>query len=261
MTIVVCVDEIYWHKSQILFESLKKNWKGRVCTLCVDFRMPDDEILKFEENFDFAWCKKEAFKSYREGWPSNRPLFFCCESGEFLNYFDFDDEELIIHLDADMIMQREMNEIELHQLDHIEQGEIAACASAYPTMSLREELFRLLPRRGYETINNDYPGILGDIPLYCSGLTIARANTYERMRGNYIQEIDKMIANFDHHAASQWLFNYLTWKYFNVIKLNSVFSNAKWYIDTKAEERDGQLITNGQVVLFNHTKFEKEYKY
>jgi hypothetical protein len=263
MTIVVCVDEVYWNKSQILFKSLEKNWHGRVCVLCVDFKpaLTYIGVNIYPDNFEFSICSKENLECFRTDWPSNRPFYFCCESGEFFNYFTFDPNELVIHLDADMIMQREMSETEVATIEHIEQGEIAMSPSAYPIMTLREELFRLNPRRGYERINQDYPGILGEILLYCTGMVIARAYTYRRLRDYYLANIDKMIANFNHHAASQWILCYIARSSFNVIKLNSVWHNASWFIDTQAKEVDEQLTTFGQVVIFNHTKFEKEYRY
>lgn len=263
MTIVICVDEVYWRKSQILFDSLNKNFFGRVCILAVDFNLPLQWRQRFPGRFEFTSCKRTDFKSYREDWPSNRHQYFCSESGEFLEHFEFTPDELVIHLDADMIMQRQMTKAEREQLECFEQGEIGMSPSAYPVITLREESFRLNPRRGYEKINLDFPGVLGDISLYCCGMVVARAFTYKLLRDVYVKSIDKIVACFDHHAGSQWLLNYIVNRNsnFNVIEMSNDWHNASWFIDTLTEEKNEQLVRVGVVTLFNHTKFLKDYKY
>jgi hypothetical protein len=256
MTIVIACNEEYYNKGKIFFESVWKNWKNRVCILCIDFDPPDKRV-----GWEYATCDAEKLPSYRLGWPVNRDFFVCCEGGDFFDYFSFDDNELIIHTDVDMIMQRPLSPSEKQLLDHFRQGDIGMSASAKPTMSLREEYFRLRPKRNYLKTNKDFPGRLGSIPLYCSGVIVARVATYKTIGAAYIASIDKMIANFDHHAAGQWLFSWLV-TVFNVIDLGNTFHNASWFFDTDAVE--GDYLThgeNGQIVLFNHTKFLKEYLY
>jgi len=254
MTIVICCNEEYYHRGKDFFESLRKNWKDRVCVLCIDF----DPKEKVKEWY-YATCEAEDLPSYRRGWPANRDFFICCEGGDFFNYFSFTPDELILQTDVDMIMQRTMSPSEKKILADLKQGEIALSASAKPVMTLREEFFRLRPKRNYLKINREFPGRWGAIPLYCSGIVIARAETYRQLSQKYIGDIDRMIQNFDHHAAGQWLLSFYA-KDFNVIDLGNTFQNASWFIDTDIEEGD-YLTHKGQIVLFNHTKFLREYLY
>jgi len=261
MTIVVACDEGYFKKASSLWKSLRKNWRGRVCVLCVGFKAFDE----FDYGFEIASCNIEDFKCYNKDWPNNRSVYFCSESGEFLKYFNFDDDEIIVHLDADMILQRPLSDEEDSDLNWIEQGEIAMSPSSYPPTTLREELFKLKPKRTYTAINEMFPGVLGEMNLLCCGMIVARAKTYKAFSKIYLNHLDKMVQCFDHHAASQWLFNYLLEENiltFTKYRLNGTYHNASWFIDTLTSEQDNQLIYDkDRVVLFNHTKFNKEYKF
>lgn len=256
MTIVIACNQEYYTKAKIYFDSLKKNWTDRVCILCIDFDPP-----KKYDGFEYATCEAESLSSYRLGWPANRDFFVCCEGGEFFNHFEFDQHELIIHTDADMIMQRPMSPFEREKLQELNEGDIAMSGSAKPVPTLREEYFRLRPKRNYLKTNKDFPGRWGNIPLYCTGVIIARAETYRKIGEQYLAGIDGMISNFDHHAAGQWLWSYYA-KDFNVIDLGNTFHNASWFIDTDVIDGDWLVHgENGQIILFNHTKFLREYIY
>lgn len=256
MTIVIACNQEYYTKAKIYFESLVKNWTGRVCILCIDF----DPAKKYP-NFEYGSCDAEKLPSYRHGWPANRDFFVCCEGGDFFEYFSFEPNELIIHTDADMIMQRSMSPNERALLESFNLGDIGMSASAKPFPTLREEYFRLRPKRNYLKANKDFPGRWGAIPLYCTGVIIARAETYKAIGEQYLKQIDTMVANFDHHAAGQWLWSWLA-KDFNVVNLGNTFQNASWFIDTDIIEGDWLIHgEDGQIVLFNHTKFLREYLY
>lgn len=256
MTIVIACNKEYYTKARIYFESLMKNWGGRVCILCIDF----DPQKKYSD-FEYAICDAEKLSSYRLGWPANRDFFVCGEGGEFFDYFSFEPDELIIHTDADMIMQRSLSPFERAKLGGFQQGQIGMSGSAKPIPTLREEYFRLRPKRNYVKANIDFPGRWGAIPLYCTGVIVARSETYKAIGAKYLADINKMTSNFDHHAAGQWLWSHHA-KDFNVIDLGNTFQNASWFIDTDTIEGDWLIHgEDGQIVLFNHTKFLKEYLY
>lgn len=254
MTIVICCNQEYYTKAKIFFDSLVMNWKDRVCILCIDFDPPHKK-----PGWEYATCEVENLPSYRLGWPANRDFFVCCEGGDFFEYFSFKEDELIIQIDADMIMQRTMSPSEKKMLEVLGEDDIALTGTSKPLMTLREEFFRLRPKKNYIKINREFPGRWGSIPLFCSGIVIARSKTYRKLGEKYIADIDKMTANFDHHAAGQWLLSYHA-KQFNVFDLGFTFQNASWFIDADAEEGD-YLTHQGQIVLFNHTKFLREYLY
>lgn len=274
LTLVISVDQEYFHKATAfgLWKSLRKNWKNadgtqaRVCILCVGF---NDEWISHDNpvlDYEIASCNIEDLKCYRKGWPSNRDLYFCSESGEFLDYFKFTNDEIIIHLDGDMVLQRPLNEAEIATFEHIEDGEVAMAPYTLPYANLRDEVYKLKPRRGYEKINEEFPGRLGAYDSMCAGLVVATKNTWMEIKNKYIDHVNKVVACFDHHAASQWLFNYIVGNDYNLIELSNVIHNAAWFTDTDAIDGDYLYTTssrtgNRSVTLFNHTKFAKEYKY
>lgn len=261
MTIVICLDINYYPRTKILFDSLKKNWTGRVCVLCIDFAAPDQDHKYY--GFEFVSCKLEKLPSYRHGWPANRDFYVCCEGGDFLDYFKFEDSEMILQLDADMIMQRQFDDWDPYIIKLIQnrpgKAAIGMSPAFNPTPTLREEFHRLRPKKSYGKVNIDFPGRWGEMPLYCCGVIVCRADTYKKISQLYLADIDKMIDCFDHHAAGQWLFNYHC-KDFDIINLGNTFHNAFWFIDTDVEDGE-QLTHKGNVVLFNHTKFIRDYKY
>jgi len=263
MTIIIACDNNYYKKAceHGLFHSLNKNWSYRVCVLLIG-KLDEGLELQYNDKFEYAFCALDHISTYRKGWPSNREFFVCAEGEDFSKWFKLDDDELIIHLDADMIMQRRLTQYELNQLIEIEEGEVGMSFSAFPAVSLREEVYKLKPRRGYDKINKDFEGNLGWITISCTGMIVAKANTYRELSKYYIQEFDKMIGNFDHHAGGQWLLNYIVKRYgFNLIDLGNRIHNASWFIDTLTEEKNDQLYYLDSLVAFNHTKFNKMYRY
>lgn len=264
MTIVIACDEKYYNKAVEygLFNSLKKNWKDKVCVLCIGF-LPHNSLY---DGFLYAFCGHVGIESYRKDWPSNREGFVCAEGEDFTKWFNIPDDELVIHLDADMVMQREMSSYEKLMLQEIEEGEIGMSGSAMPLVSLREEFHKLKPKRGYEKVNQDFVGKLGYKHIYCSGLIVAKMKTYREISKIYNESFDNLINSFDHHAAGQWLFSYIAQTHFKVFNLGFTIHNALWFMDTEAEESQSeeqldQLKCKGEVVLFNHTKFNKKYEY
>lgn len=259
MTIVIACDEKYYNKATEygLFDSLKKNWKDRVCVLCIGFK----SLTFSDDKFEYAFCGHISIESYRKDWPSNREGFVCAEGEDFTKYFNIDDDELVIHLDVDMVMQRPLDEMDLLNLNSIEEGEFGMTQSADPTPSLREELYRIKPVRSYEKVNELFCGKLGAMNLYCTGFIVARMKTYRELSKIYNERFNDIAFCFDHHAAGQWLFNYIIEKNFVVYKFRGYMSNATWYTDTDAYEENNKLMWRGQTVTFNHTKFNKMYEY
>lgn len=248
-------------KQKNLFDSLRKNAKKfRVCVLCIGF-WPDDE---FPRDFEYKHAKLEDMESYRKGWPENRPFYVCAEGGEFLDYFDFDIHDIIIHIDADMVMQREFTDEELNKVKGIKGATVMGSFHTIPKTDLYGEYIKLLsPSEEYarQVFRKSW-----DLPVFCAGLIVARVMTYRAIRTHYMAMIDDMIKVFKHHAAGQWIMSYIVGNFFNYEDLGYVFHNAEWFINTNASEGpNNKLVYRGngkeEVVLFNHTKFLRHWMY
>jgi len=250
--IVVACTEDYYKKAAPLWNS----WKDlpyRKQILCIGF---EAEL----EGVETATCRLEDLKSYRTDFPSNRKFFVCAEGGEFLNFFNYDDEDIIVHIDADMIIQRDFNELELETIENLKYGDVVGSAYSIPYTSLREEFWKLKPKRGYVHSKNVYQ-VSWSAPMICAGLVACTAKTYKDIIAtHYLGGINTMVDNFDHHAAGQWIMNYIIYKYGNMIILPFNFHNADWFIDTNTTVKDKKLYCNNQLVMFNHTKFNHIYE-
>lgn len=269
--IVIALDENYWHKAKeyALFDSIEKNTKGNknvlVKCLCFGFGVPESDKHFRNERWNWARCEIGELKSYREGWPSgqkNRKFFICAEGGEFLDYFDFEPHDIIIHVDADTTMQRPLNKSDIDKLSKLKFGDVGGSYHAIPEITLAEELNALRLNEPERNVAKHFPDNW-DKPIFCSGLIVATARTYrELIYTQYLSRIDKMVMLFNHHAGGQWLMNYIVYKWGKFVDLGREFGHADWFIGSDKEDiKDGKLCYKGKTILFNHHKFNKKWEY
>jgi hypothetical protein len=260
--IIIALDENYFHKAEEhgLFDSLYQNkiYCQHVKLLCFDFSPPKDH------RFESATVKKENLISYREGFPKNqknRTNYVCAEGGEFLEHFKLDDKDHIIHIDADMILQRPFTKEELNTINNLKHGEVGASYTSEPTMTLLDEAPRLNPIKPTLELLNVFPHPPFE-PLFCAGLIACTVKTYrEVIFRHYQNNLDKAMSCFDHHAAGQWLMNYIVYKHAKFVDLGRTFHHGDWFIGSDKQEKDNKLLYKGEVVLFNHHKFNKVWSH
>lgn len=269
--IVLAMDEPYWHKAKEykLFDSLEKNTKENknvfVKCLCFGFDVPESDKHFKNKNWDSARCEIQDLKSFRKGWPSgqkNRSFFICAEGGEFLDYFDFDPTDVIIHIDADTTMQRPFSDEELKMLSDLEHGQIAGSYHAIPVITLGEELKALRLQEPEKNVLKHFPRHW-DRPVFCSGLIVATAKTYrDTIYNQYLKRVEVMTMLFNHHAGGQWLMNYVAYEFAMFVDFGRVFAHADWFIGSnKTDVKDNKFQYKGQTVLFNHHKFNRKWDF
>jgi hypothetical protein len=252
INIVVACTKDYYNKAYLLWESLK-NLPYKKQILCIGF---DVEL----EGFETKRCELKDLKSYRSNFPKNRDFYVCAEGGEFLDYFEYKDTDVIVHIDADMIVQRDFNEKELYFINKLKFGEVLGSGGSVPETSMREEYWKLRGKQGLIKTRDTFPNHW-DKPMFCAGVVLCTAETYRKViRDNYLSSINKMVAHFDHHAAGQWLMNYFVHEYGKYIEMNGEFHNADWFIDTGGVVKNKKLYFKNQLVMFNHTKFNPIYE-
>lgn len=251
INIVVACDEKYFHKAKELWKSLKDlPYKKQL--LCIGFDAQIDGI-------ETARCELKDLKSYRTNFPDNRDFYVCAEGGEFLDYFSYEDNDIIVHIDADMIVQRDFSQSEIAMLNNLKHNEIIGTSYSVPITTMREEFWKLKSKTGYKKASLEY-NIDWQSWMFCAGMVICTAKTYkEVIYKHYLSGIDKMIQHFGHHAAGQWLMNYICHKYAFVKIVNISLHTGDWFIDIPTEEKEGKLYYNNELVMFNHTKFNEKY--
>lgn len=251
--IVIAHTKDYHHKAKQYLFSLHKYAKDfKIRILCIDFT-PEQK----EDWIEYATCQLTELPSFRRGWPQNRKFYVCLEGGDFLPYFEWNDDDVIVHTDSDMLLQRPFDADEIIALENLQTGEVGASKSGYK-LTLREEYWRLKPKAGNIYAKQFFPDGWHE-EMYCAGIIVARVDTYKMLCEYYHGKIDVMMHLFDHHAAGQWIFNQAIHTHLQLVDLTSTFHCANWFIDLETTEKDGKLYYNDSMVLFNHTKFQGEW--
>jgi hypothetical protein len=259
--IVVGCDDVYFTKATELWKSLL-DVPYEVYVLCLGFAPSESQKEKY--NFNYATADIYKLKSYIENYPDNRPFFVCVESGEFLDYFGFEDDDIIVHIDADGIIQREFNEDELKQIESLEYGDVWASYSSYPPRAIQDEWNSLLPKTDCP-IEKDQTG--SNPSIYCMGMIVCSVKTYRSIYGHYLRGIDYISKNLRHHASGQWLLNYIIHDVGGFKNSGNLVQNAEWFNGSNTKEQNGKLLAlsektnNYELVFFNHTKFNPKYYY
>lgn len=269
-TIVLALTDNYLDKSEVisLLKSLIEQAPlSRKCLFIINknnsnhwHKWSSDIINQFE----WHCIDLNELTSYRSGWPTNRPFFACAEGGEWLSHFSFSDDEIILHIDADFLMQRPFSANELAVFNELQQNQVLGNYHTYPSTSLREEFWRLLPNVSYNYAKKVFPGTWTEMGMFCTGFVCCRASTYSRLSVQYLSQIDQMISVFDHHAAGQWLMNWIVANQFQFVEAPISLHNGSWYLDSPTADSynalgKAELIYIDELVCLNHTKFLHQY--
>ena len=258
-SIVLAMEAAYYLKAitNHTFDSLAAHWPHRICLLCIGFA-PDNHPLP--PDCEVVSCKLEDLPTYAAHWPTNRPHFVCAEGGDFLNYFNFDPDEILIHLDADIVMQRKITADEMETLAQICQHNIASTLSSYPPTSLSTEASRLRPISPNEPANFSTTD-----PIFCTGFIATTAYIYRQViYQNYLRMFPGYRERFNHHATGQLIFNVIARQALNVNThiLPGYWSCAKWFRHNgEITVQNNLLHWNDQLVIFNHNKFDPPHGY
>ena len=240
------ITEDYYVKSKPLFDSIKKYWDGRFVVGFIDF-LPNDYVGEH-----YLMEKKDIY-TYRLNYPKNRKSFVCPQGGEFIDYLDCDDNDIIIEIDADTIIQRAITETELLELIP-DENEIISVYCANPQLTLYDVArnLKFLNLENYEKFKN--------LKEFTGSILIANRRTFVKLRDLIISEWDEFIKINTHHAGIQWLISKASHENFKIKILNNIFQCGIWYQTFNTSIRNHKLYIDDNVVIFNHTQFnDKEF--
>ena len=212
--------------------------------------------IDFEPEYDCTIISIQgpSIETYRKGWCDNRDNYVCLEGGEFTGFFFFDDNDIIIFSDADMVMQRPFSGEEATYLDSILGGWLVG--AAYDNSPPRP-----LHRDGYlatEQIKSVFPPVLGEYLTFNCGLMVASGiswkmlNSVYRRLYPYIREMPPK-----HHALGQWLISYLL-QYpgcpIDSKPMPPGLHEAPWWDGNMLTKKNGAYYKDGEKVCFLHHK-------
>lgn len=242
--ITIQITDNYYEKTKPLFNSINKFWKGRFVVGFIDF-IPEDY------SGEYYLMKREKIYTYRTDYPENRTDFVCPQGGEFISYLNCNDDDVIIQLDADMIMQREITEEELTKLIP-EDNEIISVYSANPP----ESLYKVTKNLGFKK-SEEYE-YLKNFNEFTGSILIGNKKTFIKLRDLIISEWDEMIKINSHHAGIQWLISKVTHENLKIKIVDNIYQCGIWYLKFNTKIIDKKLYYNNNIVIFNHTKFNDE---
>lgn len=235
------VTENYYQRTKPFINSVRKYWNGRFVIGFIDF-MPNDYVGEY-----YLMNKKDIY-TYSTEYPKNRSNFVCPQGGEFIDYLDCEEDDVIIQVDADTIMQREMTEGELLNLIP-QEDEILSVYCAKPSISLYDVTKNLDFTRPRDYLYlNKYHEFTGSI-------LIANKKTFTKLRDYVIAEWNDMIRVNSHHAGIQWLISKVTHENLKIRILDNIYQCGSWYYTFNTSIHNYKLYLDNNIVVFNHTQF------
>ena len=253
MIVATSITESYLEKSKPFFESVNKNFKGKKICFCIGFTF-NTHPWKID-GWELIFVPIENIKCKWQ--PKNRKDFYTLQYGEFVDYYDFKDDDQVLFLDSDMILQRPINDLLLTS-----KGTFFFTDSSFPAAKIKDVI--QYPELGF---NGDVEGfckgynIQDDSREFCVAFMYANIRSWRKLYVIVKSIHEKFLNQFIHHSAWQTLINIIIMNHFPYIRLNPVVCNATWYLGTKAKRENNKLMYQNSEVYFVHTKFNEEYEY
>ena len=246
MIIATSITSDYFRKSISFFDSVNKHFKGKKICFCIDF---DAEV----EGWEMIYVDSKTINCRWQ--PENRKNYYSLQHGEFVKYYPFDSKDLVIFVDSDMVLQRDF-QTELEDWSN----NFLVTNSSFPPTLLSDVVVNLSDDANeVDRFFNNY--IIANEKEFCAAFIIANVSSWRRLYQDILVCYKDFLSHFKHHAAWQLLINYVIIKYHNYKILPPLIQNAEWYSGTEAKVIDDQLVWKDEVVYFNHTKFNRNFKY
>lgn len=245
--IIVNVDEIYFNtKRGNWIESVLKHKKNNNCKIFLisknNISVPNIDVVCIDPS-EIIYSKHPNLRT--------RSNYMCLESGEFVNFFNFKDTDVVTLCDWDVTMQREMTDFETQLIENLDSNTFGMNKDNYLQSYLNTYL-------NFNTIFND---IDNKWIVYNAGVQTAKISAWKLLFSYWKKYYDTVFEQCTHHAAGQGLFNYIIQKHNMVKEMPLTYHNAHWFKGTPALVNNEQLYVNLELVLFNHHKFNYTPKF
>jgi len=204
----------------------------------IDVEVPLEEIVE-SKRFDI----------------NNRPFYVCLESGEFTKFYNFNDDDILILLDYDILQQREFNKYDYEILNNLKDGEFYLTRNAFTEDrdSNTEANIVCMDRKILEDSD--------PFRIYNCGCQIGKISTWKKMYKEWSLIHKKWEDKCKHHATGQLLFNYIAYKNNMIKELHPSFHSSWGFHGLKHFTRDKKfyLVENETLVLFNHHVWHNDF--
>lgn len=180
----------------------------------------------------------------------NRSNYICLESGEFVQFMDCQDDDIVILSDFDVVLQRQFWEEEKNLLNDLGEFEFGLTPDNYVNSTLGNA-----SADGYLGIRKIFDDVQDNWMVYNAGIQVARISAWKKLFEEWKPLIGLVHSKCSHHAAGQMLFNYIVNKNGMVKRFPDTFHNASWFDNTPSYYKNDQLYVGEDLVLFNHHKW------
>jgi len=226
MILATSITESYLQKSKPFFASGVKYFIGKRICFCIGFNCTIE-----------GWETVNVPLPLKCNWqPTNRENYHSLQHGEFINHYNFSDDDMVCFCDSDMVLQRPFD------VDFVGNG-FYVTRSSFPATHLNDVSKNL----GYNDKIDGYE--------FCTCIIVAKVYLWRELFSKVVRNYKPFLHNYNHHAAWQLLINKLIINHLPYSIVPSVYCCAHWYSGTPAKYVGGKLMIKNEVVYFNHTKF------
>lgn len=219
-------------------ESLNKNWPGEVWFMTVDSDAPAEFMAR--------WPRVQTV---RVPTVAGAPEYsHSLQHGAFIDYVPGEDNDVLLHSDLDVVMQRTPTQSEYNMLAKLPADTVACSWNSGPSETLAVEAGRLFPRV-------DVAAVFGDLshPSYNIGVAAARRSTWERVHDCYMERWEDALSVFAAPQRQQWLVSWSIAALGLAVKILPYAVHVHGCYDLPAGASvNGTANYNGEPVLFRH---------
>jgi hypothetical protein len=245
-----CDKKFYENKPKNVIESLLK------------FKNENTEVMFFQIGFDekidgvitVPITLNDIQHSLRTD-STTRENFVCLESGELINFYNFNDNDIMILIDYDIIQQRPFSEEENEFLNNLKDGEF------YLTRNEFTEERNSNDEMDIVCMDRSLMEGKGTFKVYNTGCQVARISTWKKQYQEWIKIYKEWEDKCKHHATGQLTINYILHKENMLRELKPSF-HAAWFMHgLKHFTRDRHffVVDELKMVLFNHHAWHSDF--
>jgi hypothetical protein len=225
-----------------------KEWINSISKFKTDTCKPLIFAIGFHplEDIDYIYIDPSKLQHSSNYNLKNRKSFVCLESGEFVKFCNFNDDDVIILTDWDLVQQRAFTEDEINLLSNLKPNEFGMNLDNYNNLKFNE----------YLNSTEIFDDIDDSWLVYNTGVQVGKFSAWKNIYELWTKHCYNVYDKCFHHASGQLLFNYIIQKE-NLLKLfPTTFHNAHWFFGNPCNVRNNQLFINDTLVLFNHHKWK-----
>ena len=251
-------------ESIILSTNFDKGYYDRKPSTCISsiVKNSDKDMKVHLMSMGFSLDKSDSYTSTNIprdslGHSSNRYVtgrrtgFSCLETGEFVNFLDFKDSDILVLCDYDVTMQRKFNKNEKDSLFNLGELDFAANLDSYNSKEGKISTFV----QKFSSDKNVFKDLKSEYNVFNTGVQAGRLSAWKNLYKNWSENSEKVNKSIPYHFSFQLYFSYFIQHNNIATVMPETFHNASWFLNTRSTIRENKLFVDDNLVLFNHHKW------